>query len=261
VAPAPDFLAGLSRANTGVERWEGGWQAYLAGADGVIHVSKGDRQLRAQPGEYIADAVTFRPVAAGVMVTLRVPRESNAVQPGFYFMFGETLGDVWDEHHTVRFYFNPGAARAAELVRFLTGALNRFQVPFRMKALTTPPAYTRADSVVLYLARRLYPIAGRLVARMPADLAARMQSRVPLFTRQFRDGVGLAEDPGNGESFGMQRCRLVAEGVVEAGRSGRHDLASRVRAVRNRFLAAGLDLDRPHLRGGLLDLPPIEATA
>jgi hypothetical protein len=255
VTPDAEFTKTLSLANSGADRWDAGWTTDFASPDGALYVRKGDRQLRVMPGEYVAEAVTFRPVVAGSAVVVRAPRESHAVQPGFYFALGETLGDFWDEQQTIRFYFNAGSPNAAELIRALTKSLNRFQVPFRMKALNDPAAYTRADAIVLYVTRRLYSCVCRLIGALPSSITSKFRPRVPLFTRKLRNGVGVAEDPGNGESFGMQRCRLVAEGIVEAGRSGRHDLAAKVRAVRGRFEASGIDLERPHLRGGLVDFP------
>src|SRR5436305_14389954 len=43
-----------------------------------------------------------------------------------------------------------------------------------------------------------------------------LKPETPLFTKRLAAGLGFAEDPGNGESFGMSRCRIVAEGLWSA---------------------------------------------
>jgi hypothetical protein len=255
--PSETLMKQLSEANRSVEHWEGGWRVYMVLPTGTIYVTKGDRERSALPGEYVSSEVTFQPPAVGTVVSLRAPRESYVVQTGFYFVFGESLGDVWDRHFMLRFYFNASPTGTVHLIRYLSGTLNRFQIPFHLKALTDPTAYTRSDSMVLYLARRHYHIVARIVLRMPADSADGLRTDVPLFTRQLRPGVGLAEDPNTSESFGMHRCRLVAEGIVDAWTRGRQETSVRARSVRNRFLSAGLDPDRPYLSRGLMDLPEV----
>jgi hypothetical protein len=71
------------------------------------------------------------------------------------------------------------------------------------------------------------------------------------------EGVGAADDPGNGESFGMHRCRLLAEGLVEAYRSNIAGTDARIKAVQARFSQNGLNLDAPYLAPGLAEYPLI----
>jgi HopA1 effector protein family len=64
----------------------------------------------------------------------------------------------------------------------------------------------------------------------------------------------VAVDPGTGESYGTHRCRLAAEGIVDAWHAGSQDVLARLEAVAARFAAAGLDLGRPYLGPGGADL-------
>ena len=252
--PDPTLVERLSAANRARDRWDPGWQVYQAGADGRIFVLKGDRQRAAVPGEYVTDAYLGAPPSVGAMVTLRVPREGRAVQPGFHHMFGEVPGDLWDESFLVRFYFHCTPQHVAELVAALTQQLNRAQVPYRMKALSDATHYTRSDAMVLYIARRYLRIVAWLVEALPPALLATLRDAVPLFTRRLRPGIGLAEDPGNGESFGMQRCRLLAEAMLSAWRLGQIEPEARLRAAKARFAADGLSLDAPWLAPGSVDV-------
>jgi HopA1 effector protein family len=110
---------------------------------------------------------------------------------------------------------------------------------------------------VLYFARRYHPLAARLALSMPEEVAAGLRPETPLFARTLRPGVGIAEDPNTGESFGMHRCRLTAEGVLDAWASGVQTVEGRLRAIEARFRAAQLDLDRPHLSPGSSELEEV----
>jgi hypothetical protein len=252
IAPDPDLLGRLAAANHSVTRWDGAWRVYRTGADGALFVLKGETQRSAHAGEHAHEDARLAgtPPVAGAFVSLYMPRESYTLQPGFYFMFGETPGTLWDEHFTVRFYFNASADSVSGLVRYVTRQLNRYEVPYRMKALTDPPSYARVDPMVLYVARRYVQIVHGIVDAMPQETADLLSSATPLFTRPVRPGVGIAEDPGTGESFGMHRCRLTAEGLVDAFLNGRHGLPDRMQAVARRFAHNGLRFDRPHLNAG-----------
>jgi hypothetical protein len=232
---------------------DSGWQIYQLLANGQIFVLKGDRQRSAMPGEYVAAEYSGALPQIGTTVALQIAREARNLQPGFYYMFGETASDIWDENFIIRFYFNCTSEHVAELITYLTQNLNAYLVPYRMKALTDPSQYTRTDSMVLYCARRYFAIVTRIIGQLPSALLDRLEDAVPLFTKRLRAGVGLAEDPGNGESFGMHRCRLTAEGIIDAWRQGRNDPQARLDAVDARFGRNGLQLDRPYLAAGSSD--------
>jgi len=258
-ATDPTYLQRLAAANQTPARWESGWSIYAVSTTGQVSLQKGDRQRTAQPGEYLTSGPPGVPPQPGVTVTLSVPRDSAMAQPGFYFLYSGTLTDVWDEHHLLRFYFHATAEGAPALLERLTTQLNRYQIPFRMKALMEPDMYYRTDAVVLYLARRYHQIAIRLMLDIPPAVAAGLRPETPLFTLPLRPGVGLAEEPNTGESFGMHRCRLVAEGVVDAWQRGDQSSAGRIAAIDARFTASGFSLQQPHLSPASVDFEaPLE---
>jgi hypothetical protein len=253
--PAPDaqLAARLSASNRSREHWDPGWKIYLTMSTGQIYVSKGERQRSAMPGEYIANTGPGMTPQVGSWVMLRVDRESHVLQPGFYFMFSETLTDVWDEHNLLRFYFHCTPQVVAPLVEHLTIELNQYLVPYRMKALSDAALYTRTDAMVLYCAKRYFDIVSRILLLIPEWILSRLESSVPLFSKPLLPGIGVAEDPNTGESFGMHRCRLVAEGIVDAWVQGQQSVPARLRSVAARFAMNGFQLDAPHLNSGCLD--------
>jgi type III HopA1-like effector protein len=251
--PDPTFVHRLSEANSSVQRWENGWAIYALGQNGQVWLQKGDRQRSAVAGEYITSGVPGMPPQVGSVVAVLSPRESMIAQPGFYYIYGETLSDAWDEHALLRFYFHSPAESAPDLLHYLIANLNRYQVPFRMKALVEPAMYQRSDAVVLYMAKRYYDISVRIIRGMPRDVAANLRPSTPLFTRTVQPGVGTSEDPGNNESFGMHRCRMFAEGIVDAWMAGDQSVEGRLQAIGARFAAGGFQLNLPHLSPGSID--------
>ena len=253
----PMFVAKLSQSNRSRAGWDGGWTIYQLGQNGNVWLVKGDRQRSAVPGEFITSGAPGMAPQPGTIVSVTVPRESTAAQAGFYFIYGETLGDVWDDQSLVRFYFHTPSSAAADLIEQLTFRLNRYHVPFRMKALNEPAMYGRTDAAVLYVARRYHSITVRIVRDLPRTLTDQMLPSTPLFTLQSQPGIGVAEDPNTGESFGMHRCRLTAEGVVDAWQRGDQSPEGRVRAITARFTQNGCKLDLPHLGSGSVDLAEV----
>jgi hypothetical protein len=257
--PAMDagFLWKLSQNNHSISRWEGGWTVYSIAPNGQVALVKGDRQRFALPGEFITFGPPGLPPQVGATVSVQVLNESAVAQPGFYFVYGETLSDVWDEYSLLRFYFHTSSSLAPALLDYLTRQLNRYQVAFRLKVLNDPALYGRTDAMVLYVARRYHALCVRIVRLLPEALAGQLYPSTPLFTFRLLPGVGLAEDPNTGESFGMSRCRLTAEGIVDAWTAGEQGVDARLLAIAARFLRDGLDLDRPHLSPASVEFPEI----
>jgi hypothetical protein len=191
-----------------------------------------------------------------------VQREANGAQPSWYFAYGDTLSDVWDEFTLLRFYFHCTDRGSHDLMKYLTAQLNRYQVPFRLKAPITPALYDRTDAVVLYVANRYFHITARISLNLPDDVRAGLRESVPLFTKRIASGVGFAEEPNTGESFGMHRCRLVAEGVVDAWLQEDHSVDGRMRAIGMRYASVNLKLGSPYLNPGSKDIfeVPTEAS-
>lgn len=250
-AAGPDLAPALGAANTGRDRWDPGWTVFQLGANGQVYVRKGERERVATPGAFLTEAMVGMAPQLGASVSLRAPRESLDIQPGYCFAFGETLDELADQLSIVRVYFNVGAEAAAALFAELTGLLNRYQTPFHLKAPVAPAAYDRVDAAVLYVGARHFPIVARIVALVRDRVP--LEDRTPLFTKRLWPGIGVAMEPGSGESFGSHRARLVAEGLVEAWRQGGFDPEARLRAVAERFAASGLDLARPWLTPGAAD--------
>ncbi len=255
--PDPTFLPKLIQSNRSRPGWEGGWTVYQVSPNGQVWLSKGDRQRSAVPGEFVTTGPPGVAPQPGAIVNVQVQRESTAAQPGFYYVYGEALGDVWDDQSVVRFYFHAPSSAAPELIEALTLPLNRYQVPFRMKALNEPAMYGRTDAVVLYVARRYHDITVRIVGQLPRNVTDQLLASTPLFTRTLQPGIGVAEDPNTGESFGMHRCRLVAEGIVDAWKKSDQSVDGRLRAVEARFTQNGLKLELPYLCPGSVDLSEV----
>jgi len=208
------------------------------------------------------------PPQTGAIASLFAPRESVAMQPGFYFAFGETLLDAQDDsQNQVRFYWSVRDTTAAALTGRVSAVLNKFHILFRMKCLSHSGLFHRLDAALVYMHRRFARLAADLLLQVHAEFGQGVGPDVPPFTRMIAPGMALAEDPGSdsmytfasvNESFGTHRCRLLAEGILRAAALGLHTPADRLQEIERHFLRNGISFDRPYLNGGQnrdFDLP------
>lgn len=245
--PSQNLIPVLSQANQTPDRWDPGWRIYQQNPDGRIMVQKGERSRTAVVGEYAANKWPGMTPTVGEQVNLRVYPGTGDLQQGFYYAFGSALSDQFDEYALLRFYFNVQAYAAPELLAGLTAQMNRYGVPFRFKTLVDASAYRRADAAVLYVAKKHYDLVASLLCDLRVTLGDKLRTSTPMFSKTLVPGIGMAEEPGTGESFGMHRCRLVAEGVVDAWLAGSQAVAARSAAVQQRFATNGIDLHTPYL--------------
>jgi hypothetical protein len=244
---AEEFARHLSAANRGREGWLEGWRVESIGAGGVVVAARGSSRRVAGPGDYALTFAEDVPPCVGCAVTVRVRKESLTVQQGVYCALGAESPHAHEETDVVRVYFNAPPSASLLLTEAATTHLNEWRAPFTLKVMLRPEDRDRRDAVVLYLPRDLQPILFQLMEKLPARMLALLRPGVPLFTKPLSEGVGLAESPPSGESFGMHRCRLLAESIVDAWLDGRQDVEARRRAFERRFDAEGLSLGRAHL--------------
>jgi hypothetical protein len=245
------FIASLSAANSGTGGREPGWTVVKPDGGSLI-VERGGLRLWMAPGDVYASGPDGLQPGSGAGVLM--PKELLRLSPGFYMALGdaEFAGD--GSVPTVRFYWNLHRDGAAGLIATLTASLNAAGLPFRLKVVSDPAAYSRCDAGVLYTRCDDYDAVAPIVAAAHAALAAALKPATPAFTKPLAPGLALAEDPGAGsESFGTARARLLAEAIVQAAEAGAGDPATGLTTAEEVFAQAGVSLDAPFLNPGSTD--------
>lgn len=243
----------LSEANNTKERWETGWKIVEVLSTGQIRAEKHGNTRFVWPGEFLATQNFGMPPQIGTQITAFFPKESATLQPGFFFTYGETFIDHWDEVNVMRFYWHIEESGAPKLLRAISSRLNRFRVPYRFKVLNNTLPFNRSDAAVLFLNKKYYRIAIDLMAEVYDEIKDDLKPETPLFSKHIADGLGLAEDPNNGDSFGMNRCRILAEGLWSAHTQNLGGVDEQLAQVDQHFTRRGLDLGRPYLNPGAID--------
>lgn len=250
----PAFLQALAAANASHERWDRGWLLAQMLPNGQVVAQRGGLTRVLWPGEFLTHEGPGAAPRVGAALSIFCPREAPSSQTGFYFAYGETTGDQQDYADVLRLYWNISAAGAPTLVAGVTAALNRFRVPFRLKCGIAPDRFERIDAAVLYVSRRFYRVVAELLRDVLDALRPHLAPDTPLFTLRLAPGFALAEDPGTGESFGMHRCRILAEGFVAAHQRGAEDEQAQLEAIAAQFERHRLDIRRPYLGPGAADI-------
>lgn len=248
LAPDATLVAALSAANAGQTLLDRGWQIYQLAPDGRLHVEKGGCYRVVSAGQ--AGLPPGYQPQPGTLIDLPMPHQSITGQAGYYHAFGATPASAAEEGDLARLYFNVGAEQVPTLLHLLTLGLNRYFIPFSLKCPVAPALYDRVDTLVLYPPRRYLPLVLDVLDEAVAMIAPLLRPGEPLFTRRLLPGLGGADDPGTGESFGQSRCRLLSAGIIDAW-SGSGTLLDCMTA---RLIGAGLRPEALHLSPGLADL-------
>jgi hypothetical protein len=250
---AADLLRKFAAANYGHDLWLTGWRVQEVGSEGTLVIANGNEQCLARIGEY---AMTFCEDVAprmGCAVTLCRRKESLTLQAGVYYAFGEALPQPEDASNVLRIYFHASQEAAIPIFEVMTTELNALRVPFTLKSMTRPQDQDRCDATVLYLPASGYSLLAGLIKKFSPALSSCLEPGVPLFTKCLHTGIGLAESPVTGESFGMHRCRLIATAIVAAWSESKQDVASRLQHIERQFLSEGISLTHPYLNPGSED--------
>jgi hypothetical protein len=257
---APDLSSRLSAANRGRDAWLPGWRVQEIDTDGLVVVTKGGQRRVTKAGDYVMTFAEEVPPCIGCAVTLRVRKESRVLQEGTYCALGEELPQAEDVINVVRIYFNASQEAAILIVELVTTYLNEWRVPFTLKVMLQQQDQGRSDAIVLYLPKSRYRHFFNLLEKFPVRFFSLLRHETPLLTKPLYDGIGLAESPLGGESFGMHRCRLISEGIVDAWAEGRQSVEARWRATERRFMSEGFTLAQPYLNPGSFDIYNITPT-
>ncbi|HST06329.1 MAG TPA: T3SS effector HopA1 family protein, partial [Chloroflexia bacterium] len=242
--PDTAFVDQLSAANCGRGYWDDGWEVIVEHPE-KLRVRKGGLMMWARPAEYRRSVLDGE---SADTVRLRFPGEQRAISPGFYMAFGDL--PLPSNEPTLRVYWNIMPEGAADLMASLTELMNGSGYPFRLKVLTDQRDLTRCDRAVLYMKQADWEPLRVDLERVRAGCAHLMRDGVPSLTLPVGRGVAIAEDPGDGESFGQLVSRLVAGGFLSAYELGAHSLGDRLDVVKGQFTMHNLNFERPYLSPG-----------
>lgn len=147
---------------------------------------------------------------------LHVFQEKESYKTGdpFYFIFGSN--NEFTSEMLCRFYFSLKKENASKLISILSKKLNHYSIPFQMKCLAIPTLYEqRCDNAVLYVNKPFVNIVYLIFEDIKNELESILEEDIPLFTKSLFKGISFAESPENGQSFGIDRSRLLAYSILK----------------------------------------------
>jgi HopA1 effector protein family len=252
------FYDRLNTANHGVGFYDPDWQIMSQEDDGILKINKNELSLYIDQNSYLQP--TEINATVGSHVSVKMPH--NLIQNGFYVAvsnrgsFDRSLAPA--DSQIVRFYFNITADGAVALMEALTVELNQANVPFNFKVLYNPTDYNRYDPGVLYIQRSYYQIVHLILERIYPQQQAYFRSAIPLFTKQIAPGLAIAEEPdrkfGEAESFGLNRCQIVANALIQANNQDDPTPANKLAAIVQNFDKMGINLEYPFLNSDAVDI-------
>jgi hypothetical protein len=163
-------------------------------------------------------------------------------------------------------YFNLSAEAIITVMADLTSALNGLNLPFIFKVPYEADECDRYDTGVLNFDKSHYADIQPVLARIYQTHQSAFRPEVPLFAKQLAPGLALAEDPLHRftpqESFSINRCQTIADGLLKAWRDGQESPEARMNAILESFATHGIDLKNPYLNPESMDCySPIKDSA
>ncbi|MDZ7962496.1 MAG: T3SS effector HopA1 family protein [Aulosira sp. DedQUE10] len=250
------FYKQLHESNYGEGYFQPSWSILREESDGILVVTRGGLRLHIQRDRHLR--ASDKSAVVGDVIEIKMPK--NVVQSGFYMAVGNaglSRNDL-DNQQIVRIYFNLTPSGAVAVMGNITQHLNEENIPFQFKVLYHPKDYNRHDSGVLYFDKRDYEVVKQYLNSIYIKNQGHFKSEIPLFTKELAQGLGLAEEPdqkfAERESFGMNRCQIIANGLLEAWYQGDNSPQGRMKAIQGQFSLIGIDFERVHLNANSDDI-------
>lgn len=253
-----DFYEQLHKSNHGTGYYDPSWQVLRLEPDGSMAVTKGGLTLYVEPDCHLKSSKKSTKV--GELIAIWMPK--NRINNGCYLAVSnigqERQGNPDADLGGGRIYFNFTPAGAIALMDSLTLQLNTAAIPFSFQVLYNPTAYGRYDSGILYFESHDYPTIRKILQTVYVEHQSHFQPEIPLFTKFLAPGLSLAEEPSQKfapqESFGMNRCQIVANALLEAWQKGKNALEERMRIIEQHFEQHLIDVQRPYLNPSSEDI-------
>jgi hypothetical protein len=241
------FYEQLRQSNTGEGYLDFNWQVVGETEDRELVVVKDGLHLHIDRQRYLDPDLAH--VSIGSTIPIYLP--PSLVGEDTYIIVGNAgTPKVYPPNSGVKsleLYFNFTPDAAVAIAAQLTHELNSLKIPFQFAILHDPVLFYRYDAGTLRLDRAGYLAIQPVLTKLHQVHQAEFSTNVPLFSKQLAPGLGLAEVPIAPVSFGMQRCELVAKGLIAAMEQDRTTAADKFELIQQQWTIAGLDLLQPYL--------------
>jgi hypothetical protein len=251
-----EVLSRLRAADAGRHQFEEGWVVvppiHALGQIGpppgawAVAARRGQEVRWFDTGDFVySGGVGVRP-GPGASIWVSGCRDSTSVVPGWW----TTSVRAWS-HATppmVRLYWAIEPIHLYALVATLTAVLSP-QLPWALKAPLVLQRCRSPDCLVLYLSAVAWRAARPALQEVQKAFSRRLHDPVPALTLRLAPGLALAEDPAS-DSFGMSRCRVLAQGLWPALETAPVTEHGVTQAAELALRTAGLRLDAPYLNPG-----------
>jgi hypothetical protein len=251
-----EFFQQLHHSNHGIGHYDPAWQVLKVEPDGSIAVTKDGLTLYVEPECHLKSSK--KTVKSGELIAIWMPK--NRLQNGCYIAVSN-VGQEQQNNGNLgvgRIYFNFTPQGAIALMDQLTQQLNNSAIPFSFQVFYNPAAYERYDSGVLYFERDDYSVIRKILQPVYRENQSYFQPEIPLFTKFLAPGLGLAEEPNQKfaaqETFGINRCQIVANALLEAWQKGKNAIEERMRIIEKHFAQNLIDVQRPYLNPSSEDI-------
>lgn len=249
--PHEDWNQIFNAVHHGTYKWEKEWKVLKVSSVGRIIAVRKDEERMFYPGDYISSNRLGVLPAPGMFVEVISRREPLGGQDGFWISYSSTWSEVSKD--IIRIYWNISPEGSIHLIEEITEKIDN-SFPYSFKVPTDEIGYQRADTAVLYFSASAFQKIQPILKSIYKEMKSFLYPDTPGFTKVLEAGMGLAEDPlDNSESFGMNRCRLIAEGCIKAFGQGLNTLMELDESVQNYLIAEGVDLSCPYLNKGRND--------
>jgi len=250
-----EFYHRIHSSNAGEGYFEPGWLVIDREDDHLLVVTKGGLKLHVERDRHLQS--TEQDAVVGDKVSIKMPK--NRVQNGFYMSISNTRVDsAANQSVLIRIYFNLTPDGAVAVMSSLTQHLNALNISFDFKVLYNPQDYNRHDSAVLYFTKDNYEQVHQILQGIYLENQSHFKPEVPLFTLELAPGLALAEEPDQKfaakESFGMNRCQIIANGLLEAWYQNKNSPEEKMQCILSQFVSLGIDINRTYLNADAEDI-------
>lgn len=247
-----EFCDKLHKNNYGKGSWNPYFRVLRQEADGSLAVEKKGITIHIQRDRHLR----LEDQSAAIGDVVSVPRPSSQIRNQFYIAYGD-LVYTWS-YPSVFIYFNFSPKGAVALMGHLTKQLNVIKIPFDFNVLYNPSSYGRYDSGILRINKDSYEVVRQVLQTVYAENESHFQTHVPIFTKVLAPGLALAERPEKEfrflEDFGMNRCKIVANALLDAHNNSDESSEARMKYIRQHFKGMEIDLERPYLNPNSEDI-------